>query len=34
MTTRMFGERVERHEDDRLLAAAIGSYAIYPRRRS
>jgi uncharacterized protein (TIGR00369 family) len=23
-----------RHEDDRLLATAIGSYAIFPRRRS
>ena len=23
-----------RHEDDRLLATAIGSYAIYPRRRT
>ena len=23
-----------RHEDDRLLATAIGSYAIYPRRRA
>jgi uncharacterized protein (TIGR00369 family) len=23
-----------RHQDDRLLATAIGSYAIYPRRRS